>query len=732
MSQQEENQVDPIENETTEQQNNLEINQIESNSQESTLNPDQPESTTQEPIVEVLVPKTLEIEEIETPNIDHNIAPIDSEGLSIEELQNKNEAIETIENSTENTQDAIIELNSNTVSQDASIEIHAEEEEFLTPENIDYSALNNKELIDFLEKQLANVRLENVSPATFKYADASSKEIKHIFDAQRSEDFNNAKIAYIQENSNDEGFEYQGNPIFIKADELHKKIRETKTNHFNKLEKQKEDNFKKKTEIIKNLRVLANTEDSSLAIVKENIQKLKVIQQDWKDAGNIAGPHNNTLWQTYHALVDRFYSNRSIYFELLELDRKKNLDAKVIIAQKIETILESTNNRDVTSADIDAGNSLFSEYKHIGPAAKEANEIVWQRFKGALDELYTRKKALVEKYKETYEETYNLKLKVTESLALFTSFNSESINEWIEQSKAIEILQTQWNEIKGPMPREKGKDLSKTFWDGVKTFYRNKSEFFRVIEAKRQTNLEEKTALCVLVEEIVANQEDSAEATKRILGAQEDWRKIGQVPDKFKNKIYDRFKAACDLYFKAKRDKNQETELEFVENLKLKINVCEQLEAGTLESSNIDQLNNLKEQWKGIGFVPKNEITSIQKRFVTAVNTYLSNIGQLSKEEVQQHKVQSNKPSEGRSSDRNTYGSKREGSYQGNKGANNYSNNNSTGGDNKGKLTSLQNELATLQNNLEFFAKSKNADKLRADFEKKIEKIEAEIAQMKK
>ncbi len=731
MSQQEENQVDPIENESTEQQNNLKINQIESNSTESIINTDQPESTTQEPILEVSVPETMEIEQIETQNQENIIPQIDSEVPTsiIEEKENK--IIETIKNTSEDNQDTKEEFNSNNVFKDSSIEIHAEEEEFLMPENIEYSALNNKELIDFLEKQLANVRLENVSSATFKYADASSKEIKHIFDAQRSEDFKNAKLAYIQENGNDEGFEYEGNPIFIKADELHKKIRETKTNHFNKLEKQKEDNFKKKTEIIENLRVLANTEDSSLAIVKENIQKLKIIQQDWKDAGNIAGPHNNTLWQTYHALVDRFYSNRSIYFELLELDRKKNLDAKIIIAQKIEAILESTNNRDVTSADIDAGNSLFSEYKHLGPAAKEANELVWQRFKGALDELYTRKKALVEKYKETYEETYNQKLKVTESLALFTSFNSESINEWIEQSKAIEILQTQWNEIKGPMPREKGKDISKSFWDGVKQFYRNKSEFFRVIEAKRQTNLEQKTALCVLVEEIVANQEDSADATKRILGAQEEWRKIGQVPDKFKNKIYDRFKAACDLYFKAKRDKNQEVELEFIENLKLKNHICEQLEAGTSETSNIDQLNNLKEQWKNIGFVPKNEITNIQKRFVSAVNTYLGSIGQLSKEEVQQHKVQSNKPSENRSSERNNNGNRRENYNQGNKGINNYSNN-SSNSDGKGKLTSLQNELATLQNNLEFFAKSKNADKLKADFEKKIQKIEAEIAQMKK
>jgi hypothetical protein len=579
----------------------------------------------------------------------------------------------------------------------------------------DYSAYTIHELNEILTTSLSNITGADVNSAQYRKADLQLKEIKPSFDKLRDNAKKEELNKYIADNETEDGFEWKEPSEYIKFEQLYKQIKELKGKYFNDLEKNKEKNFQTKTEIINQLRLLADSEDNSLGSVKENLTKIRKLQQEWKEAGNVASPHNNTLWQTFHALIDRFYSNRGIYFELLDLDRKKNLNNKIEFCQKVEQLSESAKNEGLTTKMLQEANHIFEEYKHIGPASREANEIVWQRFKTALDSLYDMRRSQLEELKEGFEQNYEAKLQVFESLGLFTSFKSESINDWLDQTKAIDILQQQWNAIKGPMPKDKGRDLSRDFWAGVKVFYKNKGEFFKALEAKRSDNLKQKTELCEQAEAILTSEDDSQASTQAIIKLQEDWRKIGHVPDKFRNKIYDRFKKTCDEYFNRKRNKNTEAEQGFADNLKQKEALCQQIEtAAKAEGANIDDMKAFKAQWVTIGFVPKGAMQAIQKRYIAAINAYVSALGKLSPSEKEALSLQAEVELVKQGGDKNA------GRDLGKKE-----------NEIRSKITHLENDLATLKNNLEFFAKSKNADKLKADFEHKIKRSEDEIKDLK-
>ncbi len=597
-----------------------------------------------------------------------------------------------------------------------SVEIHEELNSLeveLIEEKIDYSKFNEKELIKLLETSLATIHLESATNTDFKKADLQLKDIKPIFDGIKNEARKLALEQFKAENETDEGFEYKESEDIAQFDLLYKKIKDAKHQHFNALEKNKESNFTKKTELLNQLRHLADAEDGNISTVKENIVTLRKLQQDWKDAGNISSPHNNTLWQTYHALVDRFYSNRGIYFELLELDRKKNLNHKVELCSKAENIAQRVQETELTNKDFQEITHIFEEFKHIGPATKDANELLWQRFKATLDIIYTKKREQLELLKGSFEENLQAKQKIVESLELFTSFKSESINEWMEQTKAIDILQKQWDEIKGPLPKDKTRDINKTFWNGVKLFYRNKSDFFRALETKREDNLKQKQALCEQVETFLASEEDSAENTKAVIKLQEDWRKIGHVPEKYRNKVYDRFKKACDAYFNKKREKNNEIEKSYSENLVKKQALCDKIEKLAKEGAGVELLPEIKAEWAAIGFVPKAEINNLQKRYINAINSFVGSIGKLSDKEKEKLTLET----EVEFLKKNDRGSSKD---LGRKE-----------GDIRNKIQNLENDLSTLKNNLEFFGRSKNADKIKADFEQKIKKGEADLAHMK-
>ena len=594
------------------------------------------------------------------------------------------------------------------------------EDETSTQPAVDYSHLSKADFVNLLETQLAATSVASVTPGDFKKADQIMKEVKPLFDQLKRTEREGALQAYIAETGSDEGFDYKYDDLVQRFEELYKQIKSQKNTYFQNLDKAKDTNFASKTDLLTRLRELVETDENNAGDPKVSWNEFKKIQDEWKAAGNMNSPHNATLWATYHALVDRYYSNRNIYFELKELDRKRNTTLKTEVIEKVEAMAKASEETSVTRQLIDEANALFEEYKHIGPAPKAEQEVLWGRMKAALDVLYDKRRGQNNEQRKESAQLYEEKSAIYEELVPITSFASNSINDWNDKTKAVMALQDRWNAIKGPMPREEGKELSKKFWAALKTFFHNKGEFFKQLESKREENLRAKVELCEQVEAILASGEESPEATQTVIELQRQWKNVGQVPEKQKNTIFDRFKAACDAFFNKKRSKNQETEREFEDNLAQKIALIERIEAAATANADLSQLNEFKKEWNAIGFVPKKDMQSTQKRYINAVNALVGSTGKIPAKDKERIMLQSEAEATRSSSnrDRDFQRGDRDGG-------------NKREGDIRRRITSIENDIATYRNNIEFFARSKNADKLRADIDRKIAEAEKQLTELR-
>ncbi|CAH0994607.1 hypothetical protein EMA8858_00718 [Emticicia aquatica] len=599
------------------------------------------------------------------------------------------------------------------INEIATPELALEPIEEVTPlEDVDYSNFTKKDFVDLGEKLLASIKSEGVSVSDVKNADIVMREIKPIFDDLKARDKSDALKKYIAENGSNEGFDYKNDNFIIRFESLNAQIRDTKNSFFQKIERLKEDYFERKTQMLQRLREVVDEEEKGGS--KNNWQEFKKIQEDWKNAGNVNSPHNTTLWSAYNALVDRYFSIRHIQNELKDLDRKKNLTAKAEIVAKIEAISQTLEEGGLSNVTLRQANDLLEEYKHIGPAARDAQDELWKRLKAAFDIIHNKRREQSALTNNLQEEIYGAKLRLVENLKPYVEFNTDSINEWNAKTKEVMAIQDQWNAIKGAMPKEKGKDISREFWGLLKTFFRNKGDFFAKLEATREENLKAKIVLCEQVETLVASDDYSASYTDKVVELQKSWKTIGHVPEKMKDKIYERFKKACDTFFNGKRAKGNAIELEYEENLKQKITICEEIEAlAKAGDSQLGKLSEFKAQYNAIGFVPRKDMQNIQRRFVDAINSFVKGSTGISGAEKEKMVLQN----EVEAVSKGEKGSSKELDKK--------------EGDIRRKMKSIEDDIHLWENNIEFFARSKNASSVRAEYETKIKGAEKELAELK-
>ena len=572
-----------------------------------------------------------------------------------------------------------------------------------------------KESLATFFQSLKDIIQAHPGTGTFKTVDEISKEPKAWWDKQKYAEKMDALANFKAANEDsEEGFSFKVDEIGQQIDASIQFIRTERQQFFSQLEKLREKALEGKTRLINELRTLVDADDNSdPAHVNASFKAFKKIQDEWKGLGSVQGPMNQTLWQSYHALVDRFYSNRSIFFELLELDRKKNLQAKEIIAQKLEKLAEDVQKGGVLQKLLKEAEELFEEYKHIGPAQRDDNEALWGRVKKALDVLFEQKRQINEAQKGVYEENLKVKKELADLMHHHATFISTSITEWNQASKAVLALQEQWGKLKGGLPREGGKEVSQQFWADLKTFFKHKSEFFSKIDAERKANLAAKQQLVDQVNGIVETGTETPEITHMVIGLQKRWKEIGHVPEKQKDQIYAKFKAACDAYFNLKREKGKSgQDAEFEANLAAKQGILAKMEGMLKDPESLASLGQVKADWDAIGFVPRKDVKSIQEKFRTLWNALID----LARTQPAEKLAAWGFELKSLASEASSGGEERK----------------SSSPDLRKKIQALENDIAVLTNNLEFFAKSKNSEKLRADVEKKIAQAEKELEKLKK
>ena len=461
--------------------------------------------------------------------------------------------------------------------------------------------------------------------------------------------------------------------------------------------------LKKKKEIVDNLRVLVNGNED-----KDTFNKVKDLQNKWKDIGQINNSKDKSLWTTYNALLDRFYDNRSIYFELKELDRKKNLEIKSEICNKAESLIKDTN----VMRSVSKLNELHSEFKHIGPVEKEKQNEIWDRLKNASDEIYKKKKDFISNIKVSLGENLEIKMKLLDDINNLKSFKSEHFKEWNNKTREVLTLKDKWNAI-GGVPKNSTRNISKEFWNSFKEFFNNKSSFFKKIDDSYKNNLKLKKELI----EKVNNIKDSdiwEETSKEIQSIQKEWKKIGKVPIKEKDKIYKEFQSVCDFFYERMRLGDKDTIKLYEDNLNIKIKSCDDIEKLlTNDTINQDEFFKLQVKFLEAGHVPKEKIDEIRDKFKSVIDKVVTKTSSLmNQDDFDKFKfiIELN--------------SLAKNPYSKNKIIKKKS-------DIIKKINSIQSEIKNLKNNIYYLKESVAADNLKKEYLVKINNSDKEIESLK-
>lgn len=560
--------------------------------------------------------------------------------------------------------------------------------------HVDYSN-HTKEQFVTLVKDLAK---EN----NFKKVEGLLKEIRPLYDDLREKEKLTALGKFTAEGGDSQDFDFKGDDLDHAFDTNLKLIKDRRVQFFRQQEEQKNENLRKKQELIEKLRVLLDSPDNT-----HQFESFKELQKEWRSTGAIPGTQAKTLWANYHALVDRFYDTQSIYFELKELDRKKNLESKIELCIRAERLA----NVEIIKDAIRELNELHQEFKHLGPVPAEMKESVWQRFKAASDAVYAKRDAFLHHLQHELQQNLDLKLKYADEAQAFTTFQSDRIKEWNEKTKEILALQKNW-EIVGGLPRAKAKDVNKKFWSAFKTFFNNKNIFFKKLDEEREQNLQLKNDLVKQAMELKES-EDWEKTSNNLKTLQQKWKDVGPVPEKFRERVFKEFKDACDYFFAQKRGQMGKVEQEQIDNHNVKTAICEELEKHTQEgTASVELLKDLQERYNTIGFVPRKDITSIKNRYQEAVDKFVATIPHLTEDE-RSRVVLENQLGDLR---KDPMGDRK--IYQKEQAI-------------RKKISKAENDIALWKNNLEFFGKSQNADKVRDEFNDKIKTATDHLKELK-
>lgn len=508
---------------------------------------------------------------------------------------------------------------------------------------------------------------------------------------------------FLAEGGQKEAFEPEKSEVENKFDNALHIFKNNKSKFLENIEAEKQRNLETKNAIIEELRVLVETENN----LKTLNDKFKELQEKWKNVGPVPQNESNNLWQNYHFYVEKFFDILRINKELKTLDLKKNLEQKIKLCEQAESLLLN----DSINQSFKELQDLHNEWKEIGPVPEDKKEELWERFKNASDQINQRRR---EHYDQIYAEqqnNYNAKVVLCEKAEEFTAQPAENAKEFNAISDQLTELLKVWKTL-GAAPPKVNEEIWTRFKGTLDKFFEKKKEFFGKIKDEQQTNYNMKVDLAIRAEAI-AKRTDWRAATDEIIQLQKEWKEIGATSRKHSEAIWKRFRGACDQFFEAKANYfNNAQEIE-AGNLKKKEELIERIknhEFGPDRSENLEAIKAYQREWTEIGFVPKKEKDRIYTAYREALDKRFADL-KVSAEDRRRDNYRNridnilSDPNADRLLDK-------EKRFLTN------------------KLEQLKNDISIWENNLGFFANSKNADLLKAEFTKKIDAAKQEVKEL--
>ncbi len=461
------------------------------------------------------------------------------------------------------------------------------------------------------------------------------------------------------------------------------------------LEQQKEKNLEDKLAIIEGIKELLEKQED----INYTFPEFRSLQLRWKEVGPVPLVRTKDVWESYQHCVEKFYDYVKINNELRDLDFKHNLELKEQICGKAEALVEEPG---IISA-FHKLQKLHEEWREIGPIARELREQVWDRFKAATTAINKRHQEYFEEQKLKQKDNLDAKSTICEKAEAIANEPVEDGSQWNTRAKAMEALQEEWRTI-GFASKKDNQRIYDRFRAACDKFYNAKRDYYSGFKNEMRDNMAKKVSLCEQAEALMQS-DDWRKTTDQLIALQKQWKEVGPVPRKQAEAVWKRFRVACDDFFTRKSKHFSGVDANYEENLAAKEALIKEIEAFSSEGAEdiAAVIKDFQAKWNAIGFVPIKEKERIQAAYKAAMDKHF---GEMRASHGYDRRVPS-RPGRGKVDDARNG---REKLIQ--------------------RFRQLESDITVWENNMGFFAKSKNADKIIADTCKKIEQAKVELAEL--
>lgn len=566
------------------------------------------------------------------------------------------------------------------------------EDEEIAEESVELEGLNKLQLVEMLEETVKNSDIQAIKEKV--------SAIRIHFNKLNKEDMDNELQQFLQSGGSEESFQHNEDPLEQRFNEAFGIFKTNRAKMNEDIEKQKADNLSKKQAILEELKGIIASDES----LKKTYDDFRTLQDRWKEIGPVPAADNSNLWNTYHFLVEQFFDKVRIGRELRDLDMKKNLEAKIDLCEKAEELLDE---KSMTKA-FKALQKLHDDWKEIGPVPQEKKEEIWERFKAASDKINMIRREHYAKLEESQKANLEAKKALCEKAEELLNGEYSTVNVWQKKSDELSEIFGVWKTL-GLASKKDNEEIWTRFKSTMDEFFQKKKEFFSSMKDKQSENLERKTQLCLEAEALM-DSTDWKNTTEQLKKIQEEWKTIGPVPKRHTDKIWKRFRAACDNFFNRKNEHFSGRRNEEETNLAAKRTLLDEIKAFQLSASrneNMDAIKAFQKRWIEIGYVPFRQKEAINKEYRELID------GLFDAMRRNQNEASTNEfreMMEGWKEDPNAGERvRKEGSKL------------------QMRIQKLRDEIAVLENNIGFFSNSKNSELMRAEYEKKINQAKEDL-----
>ncbi|MFH7015183.1 DUF349 domain-containing protein [Flavobacterium sp. FlaQc-47] len=539
----------------------------------------------------------------------------------------------------------------------------------------DYDTFSLDELVDELKKLISTDKVMSAKDHIEEIKKSFLLQYNHLIE-EKKEEFNASK-----QDPNEE-FEYHS-PLKSKFDEYYNVFRENRNAHFKHLQTNLKSNLENRLAIVEELKELINPQEN----IKDTLKHFNDLRERWKNAGSIPKDKYNHVWNNYHFHVENFYDYLHLDREARDLDFKYNLEQKQKIIARVEELVNETD----ISKSFRELQDLHRIWKEdIGPVSKEHRDVIWNKFSELTKKIHDKREVLFESQRANEVNNLEVKKEIIGKIEVLGTEKVNSHSQWLVQIQKVEALRNEFFAA-GKVPSDVNEETWAKFKTAVRNFNSFKNSFYKDIKKDQNDNLNKKMALVAKAKELQESTDFGA-TTPIMKQIQDEWKQIGHVPKKYSDKIWKEFKDACNHYFdKLKEHKSEENvdEVAAFDNKKAYLDILRAYQLTGDHKTDLDAIKAHIEIWKGYGKVPFSR-RHIEGKFNKILDALFEKLS-LSKKETEMMRFSNRIDSLSDSNDTRKLDNEKIFLMR--------------------KIEEVQNEIFQLENNIQFFANTRNAKK---------------------